>query len=277
MNSFASIKLIAIDLDDTLLDSNLTLSLRSIATIRKANEAGLLITLATNRSFLASKPFIDRLDISGLIITHGGAQICDAKNGRVVHEVLIEKELVADVMRFADAHGVYAHAQRNDTVFYRKKCVWSEKYEAYVGYRGVEAPRLGLEPAEASKTMILGEPERITFLLPPARKLFQGRLRVTSSKPWFMELNHPAATKGIALKALAGILGLESADIAAFGDHPVVDRAMLEYAALGVAMGNAPEELKKIADLVAPSNDDDGVAVIIEAIMRQQGLGYTSA
>jgi hydroxymethylpyrimidine pyrophosphatase-like HAD family hydrolase len=91
-----------------------------------------------------------------------------------------------------------------------------------------------------------------------------------------MELNHPAATKGSALRALAGILDLEPGNIAAFGDHPVVDRDMLEYAGLGVAMGNAPDALKAVADMVAPSNDEDGVAVVIEEIMRRQGL-YAAA
>jgi Cof subfamily protein (haloacid dehalogenase superfamily) len=272
MNSAASIKLIAMDLDDTLLDSRLSLSTRSITTIRKAREVGLLMTLATNRGFLAAKPFIEPLGISGLIITYGGAQTRNAENGQIIHEVLIERELAAEVMRFADKHGVYMHIQRNDDILYRKGCEWSEKYEAYVGYHGTEAPWLNQEPMEASKTMILGEPERIAVLLPLAQEAFHGRLRVTSSKPWFMELNHSAASKGSALKALAGILGLESANIAAFGDHPMVDRDMLEYAALGVAMGNAPEELKAVADLVAPTNDDDGVAVVIEEIMRQQGL-----
>lgn len=272
MNTASPIKLIAMDLDDTLLDSRLSLSKRSIATIRKAREAGLLMTFATNRGFLAAKPFIDPLGISGSIITYGGAQTREAENGRIIHEVLIEKELAAEVMRFADKHGVYMHLQRNDDIFYRQACEWSKKYEAYVGYHGTEAPCLNQEPLEASKTMILGEPERISALLPLAREAFRGRLWVTSSKPWFMELNHSAATKGSALKALAGILGLESASIAAFGDHPVVDRDMLEYAGLGVAMGNAPEELKEIADLVAPANDDDGVAVVIEEIMRQQSL-----
>jgi len=272
MNRAASIKLIAMDLDDTLLDSRLSLSRRSITTIRKALEAGLSVTFATNRGHLAAKPFIEQLGLSGLMITHGGAQIRDAENGRIIHEVLIEKEIAAEVMRFADRHGVYVHIQRNDDIFYRKACEWSEKYEAYVGYHGTEAPWLNLDPVEASKLMILGEPERIAALLPLARETFRGSLRVTSSKPWFMELNHSAATKGSALKTLAGILGLEPANIAAFGDHPVVDGDMLEYAALGVAMGNAPEELKAIADLIAPTNNDDGVAVVIEEIIVQQGL-----
>jgi len=272
MNILGSIKLIVMDLDDTLLDSRLSLSKRSLTTIRRAIEAGLLITFATNRSLLAAKPFIQQLALSGPIITHGGAQIRNAENGQTIHEVAIEKELALEVIHFADKHGVYIQIMCNDDVFYRKACEWSERYEAYVGYHGTEAPWLKMEPVEAAKIMILSEPERLARLLPLAREDFQGRLRVTSSKPWFMEFNHSSATKGYALKTLAGILGLGSENIAAFGDHPMVDADMLEYAALGVAMGNAPEELKAIADLVAPTNNDDGVALVLEKIIVQRGL-----
>lgn len=277
MRDYAHIKLVAMDLDDTLLNSSLSLSPRSISVIRKAREAGMLITFATNRGFRASKPFIEPLGISGLLITYGGAQTRDAENGKIIHELLIEKSIVAKALEFAGEQEVYLHVQRNDDIFYCKACAWSEKYEAYVKYRGKEAPWLAREPVQASKIMILGEPGRIAALLPLAREVFRDELWITSSKPWFMELNHPAATKGSALKALAGILGLDRANIAAFGDHPVVDRDMIEYAGLGVAMGNAPQALKNVSDMVAPTNDDDGVAVVIEEIMRRQGLAPASA
>ncbi|MDR1242897.1 MAG: Cof-type HAD-IIB family hydrolase [Deltaproteobacteria bacterium] len=263
-----NIRLIAMDLDDTLLNSRLELSRRSINAVRKAQAAGIVMTFATNRSFPASRPFMDPLRISGLLITYGGAQTREAESGKVVHEFVIEPALTAEVLSFAARHGVYAQVQRNDELLYLRACVWSEKYEAYARYRGQEAPWLAETPPSASKTMILAEPETVARLLPLAREHFKGKLWVTSSKPWFMELNHPEATKGSALRALAGILGIRREEIAAFGDHPVVDLEMIEFAGLGVAMGNAPQSLKDAADRVAPSNDEDGVAVVIEEILE---------
>lgn len=272
MNPTRNIRLIAMDLDDTLLDSALSLSRRSVETLRKARKAGLILTFATNRSFPASKPFIDQLGISGLLIAYGGAQTRNAETGDTMHAVFIKKALVAEVIDFADHHGVHMHVHHHDDILYRQPCVWSDQYEAYVKYAGKVSPWLGQHPVDASKLMILAEPDTISALLPLATEQFSGRLWVTSSKPWFMEFNHPDATKGTALKALSVLLGIDRSEIAAFGDHPVVDRDMIEFAGLGVAMGNAPEALKQVADQVAPTNDADGVAVMIEEIMRRQGL-----
>lgn len=158
------IKLAAMDLDDTLLDPNLTLSERSIKAVRAASLAGIIMTFATNRSFLASKPFLEPLGISGLLITYGGAQTRDAETGLVVHELLIDRTIVAEVLAFAAGHGLYAHVQRDDDVLYPKSCIWPDKYAAYVKYAGRECPELPDSPIDASKLMILGEPEAITRL-----------------------------------------------------------------------------------------------------------------
>ena len=265
------IKLIASDLDDTLLNPSLRLSQRTVRAIRAAAEMGIPTVLATNRSYQATLPFLRELGITGPVITYGGAQIRDSATGKLLRELTIPAPLVKEGLCFAQSRWVYIQVHRDSDIFYPEACEWSCWYEHYIGYAGTESPSLAEHAGDATKLLMLADAARVPGLVEEARRLFRDRLWITSSKPTFIEMNHPEATKGSALDFVASFCGVHRENIVAFGDQPEVDGGMLGYAGLGVAMGNAGPALKEAADLVTASNAEDGVAQALEKLLRLGG------
>jgi len=95
------------------------------------------------------------------------------------------------------------------------------------------------------------------------RERFGRELYITRSKPYYLEMLHPEATKGRALRVVAGYFGIPRQEVIAIGDS-FNDLDMIRYAGLGVVMENAREEVKRFADYVTRSNEDDGVAEVLE-------------
>ena len=113
------------------------------------------------------------------------------------------------------------------------------------------------------KILGIDEPDRIRELQDIAREKFAGRLQVAISKPRYLEITNPKVNKGIALEFLCKHYGLKPENCIAMGDG-TIDAPMIEYAGLGVAMENADDMTKSVANLICPSNDEDGVAYIID-------------
>ena len=114
-----------------------------------------------------------------------------------------------------------------------------------------------------TKLLMMDTPERIAELYAEARKLFDGRASMTCSKPCFLECNPLRATKGNALRWCADHFGFRMDELLAFGDS-LNDVSMLEAAGVGVAMGNAREDVKAMGFPVCGTNEEDGVARYIE-------------
>ncbi len=94
-------------------------------------------------------------------------------------------------------------------------------------------------------------------------------LNIGRSRPTFLELNNPEGNKGVALKILSEKLGLKQSELIAIGDNQI-DASMIEYAGLGVAVGNALDEIKEIADYISADNDHEGVTEVIEKFILEK-------
>jgi Cof subfamily protein (haloacid dehalogenase superfamily) len=116
----------------------------------------------------------------------------------------------------------------------------------------------------------MDEPHRILELKDEFSKILGDEIEITTSKPEYLEFTHRDATKGKALEYLAVAKGIVKEDIIAIGDS-FNDISMIQYAGLGVAMGNAPAEVKEYADYVTGTNDEDGVAQVIDKFVLKRG------
>ncbi|MGE4273063.1 MAG: Cof-type HAD-IIB family hydrolase [Desulfitobacterium sp.] len=261
-----SIKLVATDLDDTLLRDDLTLSQRVMAAIRQAKEQGVYVTFATGRMPVSARPYAEQLGLDVPIITYNGAMIQEAISRKILYRKVISVEVAREVIRFLLSEELYLHMYRGDRVFVQKTNEWSEAYGQKTGVQVEEADLLEIlqeEKEGVEKIIIFAHPDELKIWREKLRVMFPKMLHLTSSKPYFLELNHPEVNKGNTLLNFAKGLGIKPEEVMAIGDS-LNDLEMIRYAGLGVAMENAHQDVKDVAKVITSSNEEDGVAKAIE-------------
>lgn len=259
-----AIKLVAVDMDDTLLDGTLQVSPRTCEAIRKAQEQGVVVTIATGRMFSSALPFAHQLNIEVPIITYNGGMVRYPSSKEMVYHEFIEGEVGNRIVELFRQRGWYLQSYMNDELYVVERC---DKAKGYEKLAGIQAVAVGDEfysmKHEATKMLSIAEPHEIQEIQRVVNKEFSGKIFAATSKATYLELTHPSVNKGHALEMLATKLGIRREEIMAIGDSNN-DYPMIEYAGFGVAMGNASERVKAIAQAVTAHNNAHGVAEAIE-------------
>lgn len=260
-------KLIAADLDDTLLNDDLQVSPRNRRSFILAQEKGLVVTIATGRMFRSALPVALDLDIKGPIISYQGALVRGVSDNKVFIHRPVPVELAKEVLDEGYKAGVHMNIYLDDNLYVDHI---TEEAKFYVNQAKVDVFPVGnlirFLDKEPTKLLYMGEPSRLDDLQKQLKEKFGDSLYITKSKPYYLEFMHPKATKMHGLAALAEHMGILPEEIITFGDS-YNDIDMLEYAGLGVAMGNSPQDIKNKADLVTETNNNDGVARVIEKVI----------
>ncbi|MEA1960892.1 MAG: Cof-type HAD-IIB family hydrolase [Bacillota bacterium] len=262
-----TVKLVALDLDDTLLDSGLKISPECVRVIREARKKGVWITFSTGRMYASALPYANQLEIDVPLITYQGAWVKHSASGEVLYYKPVPDNLAAKVMNYFENTGVHYHSYFEDELCME---VLSEEGRFYAGIAGVK-PRIvrdlvkELDTSDALKIMAVTDNDKMILRMETDLKERYGDvLHITRSKPFFLEVMSKEADKGKALQVVAEHYGVERKEVMAVGDS-FNDIAMIEWAGLGIAMGNAFDVVKDAADFVTTGNDEEGVA---EAIKR---------
>lgn len=268
------IKLIAIDMDETLLNNDWMISQRNVQAIRQAAAQGVKVTLATGRMAASCRKFAEELGLEVPIITYHGALVEEAVSREVLYRKVIPISLAAPIVRELLDRKVHTQVYIKDRVFVNNANEYSEYYKRMSGINVEETDltRLMEEEKEGfEKILLIGEERKIAELNTELKARFDESLHFTSSRPIYLDMLNKSVNKGLAIKALADQLGIEREEIMAIGDS-LNDREMIQYAGIGVAMGNAREEIKKIADYITESNQEDGVAKAIESLVLAEKI-----
>ena len=265
-----AIKLLAIDLDYTLLDNEVKVPKRAEEAIRAAVSLGAMVTLASGRMYKATLPFAEALDLDVPLITYNGALIKTSRSKEVYHFLPVPLGLAIEVLRYAKEQGLHANVYLDDEI-YVDEMNWRVREYAE---RAKVTPflvedLLEFVDREPTKLLLLVDEEVIDSHVEALGKRFFGRLRVSKSMPTYIELTNWGASKGQALSVLAGRLGIRREEVMAIGDSGN-DMDMLEYAGLGVAVANAYDFVKARADFVTAGEDGEGVAEAIEAFILRR-------
>ncbi|MET8894967.1 HAD family hydrolase [Streptomyces albogriseolus] len=266
--------LIATDLDGTLLRGDDTLSDRSLAALARAERAGVRHLVVTGRPAPRVRSLLDDLGCTGLAVCGQGAQVYDAAARRMLWSVRLDRELAETALGKIEAEvgEVYAAVDQDGV---------DGLTLIEPGYRmphptlpSVRVERRDDLWARPLSKVLLRHPELSDDALAAAARSVVGSLAtVTMSGPGTVELQPCGITKATGLALAAEHLGLRPEDTVAFGDMPN-DVPMFRWAGHGVAMANAHPELKAVADEVTLSNEDDGVAVVLERLFGQTaGVG----
>jgi Cof subfamily protein (haloacid dehalogenase superfamily) len=262
------IRLIALDIDGTLLTSDRRIDAETLAALRRAHAAGCHIVLATGRAFRSLEDVADQLSCADYAITSSGGGVFTAM-GEMLFAARMAPELVRAVTetvgRFGLMPEVYIRGQAYASGFQLDNMSgWGvpEKSQGYILNTRVRVEdytafvRENLDCIEGMD--VLMAPERVRDPLREALGRIGG-LSVTSSSPLYADVNTAGVTKATGLAHLGAILGLAPAEMMAFGDAEN-DVPMLRYAGVGVAMANALPDVQAAADFVTTSNDEGGIA-----------------
>lgn len=257
------IKLVALDLDDTLLRTDLTISPRAKKAIKEAVEQGTLVTLATGRMYASALPYAQDLGLDLPLITYQGALVKYA-DGRVVHQQPLELKHAKALLKRLREYSFQINVYINDELYIEEESPELERYARVCKVPYHVVPNLvEAIKTEPSKILVIGDADKLDDLYKELTGDFRDIVHITKSKSFFLEFAHPLATKGRALHSLATSLGFTAEEVMAVGDSQN-DLDMIKYAGLGVAMGNAVPQIKELARYITCKNDDDGVAEAIE-------------
>ena len=264
----STIRLLALDLDDTLLRSDLTISYRTRNAIKRTESAGVTVVLASARVHSALEHFINLLGMNkfqGYIISNNGALVQESNTGNIVYETRIPPETALVVCDLASSEGFPVQLYEDDILYVSKANEYTAYDQRVTGLRQVVVDNFrDMVGQGCYKLNIPGDPMVLGNLENFLKANLAEDITLFTSKPYFLEILPANTNKGTALAKIAEIIGISSEECMAIGDS-MNDEAMIRWAAYGVAMVNGDEQIKSIAKLVTDhSNDDDGVAEIID-------------
>jgi len=256
------IRLIALDLDGTLIDDEQRFSTHVMRTIAQAQELGIAVTLATGRSPLATRRFAEALHISAPLICYQGGMIAEP-GGHVLHRVSLDRNLAARVISLAQSRGWHVNLYQDGLLYLAELRHLMEFYEGLLNPSVQLVPDLYmLLDHDPDKVLIVAEGNG-DEIYAEMHAQFDDQMQIVRSHELFIEANPLGVDKAQGLTWLAEHLGVPQSQVMAVGDQDN-DTPMVAWAGLGVAMGNGSAACKAAADWIAPPISEDGVAVAIE-------------
>ncbi len=269
MEKISHIKLIAMDLDDTLLRDDLTISDYTVSVLHAAMQKGILPVIASGRSPRSVYSYTQRIGsdrIKSYMVCNNGTQILTSDMQQEVLSRCLDTDLALEIYDMIEAKKLSCHLYLDDTIYIVKRTMYSDR-DAHLTKMKIVIPeeyRDVLRTKPVYKLLIPAEPDVIAAVEPEFRQRFGTRAVLFTSKPYFLEVMPKNTGKGEALMWLAEHLGIPQSQTLAFGDA-MNDESMIRLAGTSVAMKNGTQEIKNIADCISDyTNDEDGVARFIE-------------
>lgn len=265
--------MIVLDLDGTLVDSQKNISEKNKQALQKAIEKGVKVVLASGRPVKGVLPKAKELHLdksNGYIIAFNGGRIIDVTTGECLFEADLPEgylEKAYDLSRKCNIglmtyEGNDKLITEDDNEFIRLEVrvnqlerVVPQNIKEYVNF-------------PVAKYLLAGEPADIEKAEPLFQQMAGENLNIFRSDPFFLEILPPGIDKAYGLEKLIHTLGMQREEVIACGDG-YNDITMLQFAGLGVAMENAQEATKKAADYITLSNDEDGIAHVIEKFILE--------
>jgi hypothetical protein len=259
------IRLLALDLDGTLMESDSVISPRVRQAIAAAQQRDVVVTLATGRMLDFTLPFARDLSITAPLICYQGGLIQAPDSETPLYMATMEPALAREVLEWQAQHGWHLILYADDKAFLHERRHPKTFYHDMLGEQLVWVDDLPpvLERHKPVKFIVFVEPHEADTVEAELQQRFGTRMEVTRSHALIVEGNPLGVSKGDALQRLADHLDIPQTQVMAIGDQDN-DIPMLAWAGVGVAMSNGSPASKAVADWIAPSLTEDGAAVAIE-------------
>jgi Cof subfamily protein (haloacid dehalogenase superfamily) len=269
----AAPKLVAFDVDGTLIGRDLLLSpgvRDAVARMRRAGTEGCLVT---GRMYRATVPFARELELDGPMICYQGAAVIDPSTDEILSHAALSNEIVRELIGVAERDRMHLQLYRNDEYYCETRNRFSDLYASLSMAQPVIVPSLreAFAYSPATKAVIIADAPVAAEYARMLGQTLGRRANVTRSLPEFVEVLDPAVDKGVAFRFVAQRLGVEMDRTMAIGDS-WNDAPLLRAAGFAVAMGSAPPELQAVADAVVRDLAHDGVVEAIERFVLAPSL-----
>ena len=265
--------MLVLDIDGTLVGSDKTISEKTREAIIKAQQRGKIVAIASGRSIAGIRKTASNISLEqygGYVIAYNGTTVVNCKTGECIYNQMVPKELVKPVYEAAKRVNAGIVIYNDNT----KEMISGNGLNEYIK---IDAEACNVTINEVSdfvkavnfpfnKFLLSGKPEHMAEVEKIMAKEFGDRLNVFRSDPFYVELLPRYVDKGVAVEKLVKHLDIQREKVICIGDS-YNDLPMLRFAGMGVAMGNAQQEVKEIADYVTTSNDEDGIVNVIDKFM----------
>lgn len=264
-------KLIAMDLDGTLLNDQKVITEKTKAALMAAQNKGIRLALASARpspGLFRERDALDMQNFNGILMSYNGGRIVDAETGNVLFETSMDVQETKKVLRQLEKLPVTPILDDGAKFYVTEKDGYKVDYECrnnnmICSEVGNLADFLTFAPI---KILMSVQPEELPIVQKQIAAFLPESLTVVQTAAFYLEIIPKVINKGQGIRDICKVLGMEPAEVIAFGDAEN-DIPMLRAAGMGVAMGNAQETVKAAADMVTLSNNDDGIAAALEKLL----------
>lgn len=268
------IRLIALDIDGTIVDDDLVLGPRTLAAVAAAREQGVAVSLVTGRMTTSARRFARELGLTDPIVAYQGALVralpppgADPRLGRILRHRPLAVDAAREVITWAAGVGLAPHVNHLEQFIVQSDDPRAEDYSTFLGLRaGIVDDLRAWIRHPVSKVLAVSIDPIPESILVDARRRFAGRAAVTISHPRFLEFLAPGVSKAVGVRHLARRARVPLANVLAVGDQ-FNDLEMLAAVGHGAAMPGAPLPVRAAARYLAPPLAEEGVAGLIEALV----------
>ena len=252
-------KMLVLDLDDTLLKSDRTISESTKEHLLRAQKNGIIIVLASGRPTYGIRK-----------ISYNGARIVDCKLGKELYACNIKREQLYNLFDMAIESGAYIQTYVGDYIIASKANEYTDIEKQITGMDILVPDNFKKYVSDdVVKAIVLQHPDKLAKIEKAWREKINNTMYMTISKPFFLEFMNKDVDKSKSIERLADMLGISMSQVIAVGDS-YNDLSMIKSAGLGVAMGNAVELVKDNADYITADNDHDGIVMVINKFVLSQ-------
>jgi Cof subfamily protein (haloacid dehalogenase superfamily) len=256
-------KLLAMDVDGTLVDQTLDITPANLASLKRAMEAGIKVVLATGRMFRSAMRYVEEIGTPSPVICYQGAVIRHP-DGTLVREWALSPAAATLAVELSRQLDLHVNLYQDDN-FYVEKLGWgAQRYGAVAQVEPRVVPDLmTIARRGSTKVVFVDQHERLVELEAQVRGAFEPASRCTFSMPEFLEVVDAGVSKAAALRLVCEGYGIRAEEVVAAGDAPN-DRELFAYSGLAVAPRSASPELLAVADAVVAPPGEDGIAELVD-------------
>ncbi|MCL6623206.1 MAG: Cof-type HAD-IIB family hydrolase [Fimbriimonadales bacterium] len=268
MRSASRVRLLAVDLDFTLLDGERTIPPRNAEALRKAQNCGIQVVLCSGRIASGMRLYAEELGLSSPLISCNGAYVV-AQTGEILADFRVPQAVSRYVLSCCRENHLPVNVYADDTIHLVEDGEWFQKYLRRVRRANVQWVDLeGMLNLNPNKIILLSDPLTIRDLYERFTRYFQKEeVSIWISEPEYLEFINGACDKGTGLQCVASHLGFQAEEVAAIGDY-YNDLPMLEWAGHSAAVANAPPEVQERVDLVVAPHEEGGVAEYVDFLVE---------
>ena len=266
-----SYKLIALDLDGTLTNDEKEIPAYTAEVLMRAQKRGVRLALVSARpapGLHYERDVLKMQEYGGLLISYNGGRIVDASDGSLLYEKIMDLQVTKDILRYLKDLPVTIILDNGKELYVEDRNGYQVQQESYNAHMSVvEMPNLA-ETLDFSvvKILIAVDPSIIFEIQKQIAEYLPEDLTVVRTAPFYLEIIPKIINKGQGILHACEYLEIQPEEVVAFGDAEN-DISMIKVAGMGIAMGNAEEEVKKIADRITLTNNENGIAAVLEQIL----------